>query len=104
MMMRVDEIQGLVTVIQQRRVAVTNKANIIRTNSKLNAAKASDAELSTTMNKLEKQLATLISKEDTITKLLNSARSLIFELSDGEVRIEKTEQLEIKNGSVTKST
>lgn len=89
MMMRVNEIQGLVTVLQQRRIAVVNIANKIRTNNKLNNSKATDTHLSTVMNKLEKLLATLTKNDDSITKLLNESRALIFELSDGEVRLEK---------------
>ena len=93
MMMRVNEIQGLVTVLQQRRVAVVNTANKIRTSTKLNEAKRTDAHLSTVMNKLEKLLATITKNEDSITKLLNESRALIFELSDGEVKLEKIENL-----------
>lgn len=89
MMMRVNEIQGLVTVIQQRRVTITNTANKIRTSTKLSNAKKTDTHLSTVMNKLEKLLATFTKNDDAITKLLNESRALIFELSDGEVILEK---------------
>lgn len=89
MMMRVNEIQGLVTVLQQRRITITNTANKIRTNTKLNEARATDAALSTAMNKLEKLLTTATNTDDKITKLLNESRALIFELSDGQVILEK---------------
>lgn len=92
MMMRINEIQGLVTVLQQRRIAVTNTANKIRTNSKLNEAKRTDSHLSTVMNKLEKLLATITKNDNNITKLLNESRALIFELSDGEVKLEKVQE------------
>lgn len=92
MMMRVNEIQGLVTVLQQRRITITNTANKIRTSTKLNESKKTDAHLSTVMNKLEKLLATFTKNDDAITKLLNESRGLIFELSDGEVMIERTEK------------
>lgn len=89
MMMRVNEIQGFVTVLQQRRVTYTNTANKIRTSTKLNESKRTDTHLSTVMNKLEKLLATITKNDDSISKLLNESRALIFELSDGEVKLEK---------------
>lgn len=92
MMMRINEIQGFVTVLQQRRVTYTNTANKIRTNTKLNESKRTDAHLSIVMNKLEKLLATITKNDDSISKLLNESRALVFELSDGEVKLDKIEE------------
>lgn len=90
MQMRIEQIQGLVTILQQRRTATEDTVKRIKRNAKIATARTNDAELSKIMDKLEKQIAKLTKDHDAITALLDRSRALIFELSDGEVIVEKS--------------
>ena len=89
MMMRVDEIQGLVTILQQRRVQIQNTEKKIRANKAIGTHKSNDAELSKFMDKMERLLTRMQKDHDDIEKLLNKSRGLIYELSNGEILVEK---------------
>lgn len=97
MQMRVDEIQGLVTILQYRRTLHISKAKQVRAHSEIADAKRTNASLSATMDKLEKRIEKMKKDDEAIVKLLNEARTLIFEASDGTLILEKTEKMDGSN-------
>lgn len=93
MQMRVNEIQGLVTVLQSRRLLHISKNTRIKASGRIAHQKSTDAKLSAVMNRLEKIITRMLKDEDAITKTLNEARALILDASDGTLVLEKTEKL-----------
>lgn len=89
MEMRVDQIQGLVTLLQQRRIAIQETEKKIRNNKKISTAKDKDLELKKLLDKLEKLIPKITKDVESAEKLLNSSRGLIFELTDGDLTLEK---------------
>ena len=93
MQMRIDQIQGLVTLLQQRRVLHVTKHTRIKASSAIANQKDIDARLSAVLNKLEKIITRMLKDDESITKTLNEARGLIMEASDGTLILEKTDGL-----------
>lgn len=95
MQMRVDEIQGLVTVLQHRRTLHVTKQKQIIGNSRIADAKRLDVSIQKTLDKLEKTIEKMKKDDASITKLLNEARALLFEATDGTLTLEKTDELPV---------
>ena len=93
MQMRVDEIQGLVTVLQHRRTLHITKQKQITGNSRIADAKRLDASIEKTLNKLEKLIERMKKDDAAIVKLLNESRGLLLDASDGTLVLEKTDGL-----------
>lgn len=93
MQMRVDEIQGLVTVLQHRRTLHITKQKQILGNSRIATQKLLDDSLQKALNKLEKLIERMKKDDAAVTTLLNSARGLVLEASDGTLVLEKTDGL-----------
>jgi tellurite resistance protein len=93
MSMRVDEIQGLVTVLQHRRTLHVQKQKQILGNSRIAIQKRLDDDLQKALNKLEKIIERMKKDDAAVTTLLNSARGLVLEASDGTLVLEKTNGL-----------
>lgn len=93
MQMRVDEIQGLVTVLQHRRTLHITKQKQIIGNSRIAIQKRLDDDLQKALNKLEKLIERMKKDDAAVTTLLNSARGLVLEASDGTLVLEKTDGL-----------
>lgn len=93
MQMRVDEIQGLVTVLQHRRTLHITKQKQITGNSRIADAKRLDVSIQKHLDKLEKLIEKMKKDDASITKFLNESRALLFEASDGTLTLEKTDGL-----------
>lgn len=93
MQMRIDEIQGLVTVLQHRRTLHITKQKQIIGNSRIASQKRLDDDLQKALNKLEKLIERMKKDDAAVTTLLNSARGLVLEASDGTLVLEKTDGL-----------
>lgn len=93
MQMRVDEIQGLVTVLQHRRTLHITKQKQIIGNSRIADAKRTDEQLRKNLDKLEKLIEKMKKDDASITKLLNESRGLLLDASDGTLQLEKTDGL-----------
>ena len=93
MQMRVDEIQGLVTVLQHRRTLHITKQKQIIGNSRIAIQKRLDDDLQKALNKLEKLIERMKKDDAAVTTLLNIARGLVLEASDGTLVLEKTDGL-----------
>lgn len=91
--MRIDQIQGMVTLLQSRRLLHIPKVTRIKADNAIANAKNTDAKLSAVMNKLEKLIERMKKDDDSITKLLNEARGLVLDASDGKLVLEKTDGL-----------
>ncbi len=91
MQMRVNQIQGMVTLLQSRRLLHIPKVTRIKADNKIANARTTDAKLSAVMNKLEKLIEKMKKDDGTITNLLNEARGLILDASDGQLVLEKTD-------------
>ena len=90
MQMRIDQIQGLVTLLQSRRLLHISKATRIKANNAMANAKTTDAKLSAVMNWIEKRIERMKKDDEEMTNKLNEARGLILEASDGTLILEKT--------------
>lgn len=97
MSMRVDEIQGLITVLQHRRTLHIAKATAIKNNSLITGRAATDVNLKKTLDKLEKLIERMKRDDASTTALLNTARGLLLDASDGTLVLDKTEALQHGN-------
>lgn len=104
MQMRVNEIQGLVTILQERRLLHISKNTRIKASSRIAAQKSTDAKLSAVMNRLEKTIERMKKDDLKITKTLNEARALILDASDGTLVLEKTDGLSQGTRSTSEAT
>ena len=104
MQMRVDEIQGLVTVLQHRRTLHITKQKQIIGNSRIAIQKRLDDDLQKALNKLEKLIERMKKDDAAVTTLLNSARGLVLEASDGTLVLEKTDGLTQGTGYSSEAT
>lgn len=93
MQMRVDEIQGLVAVLQHRRTLHVSKQKQITGNTQIADAKRRDAQLQKTLDKLEKLIERMKKDDASIVKLLNESRGLLLDASDGTLILERSNDL-----------
>lgn len=94
MQMRVDEIQGLVTVLQHRRTLHITKQKQIIGNSRIADAKRLDDSIKKALDKLEKLIERMKKDDAATTKLLNEMRGMLLDASNGTLQLEKTEGLQ----------
>lgn len=86
--------------LQARRAVIVERAARIKKNSKLEREAQVNKQLTRLFKKLDKLLVSVESDLDTIADETNKARALIYELSDGEVLLDKAE---LTNGSIANS-
>ena len=93
--MQLPQFKEDLIAIRVRRGLIVEKITKAKANSKIEREAKANRQLQRVFSKLEKKLAALDEDMTTIEDEMNKARSLILELSDGEVLLPKTE---IPNG------
>lgn len=91
-----NELKEWTTDIQRRRNLVLEKIAKAKASSKLSRAATVNKQLNKALTQITKILTELEIKTADVEDRMNKARALFFELSDGEVILEKTE---IKDGT-----
>lgn len=93
--MKLPQFKEDLIAIRVRRGLILEKVTKAKANSKIEREATANKQLKRVFSRLEKKIASLDEDMATIEDDMNKARSLILELSDGEVLIPKTE---IPNG------